>query len=191
MFPQHVLGAGAALAGLPAALLLLLSAWDGIAGVAALSNAACYDSAGGARPGYYPCDATAFITNCCQQGWTCFSNALCVVTTETLSQPNLTLGQVQRGMCTNPQWNNQICGDRCLSESRRPPDRVPRPGPPCPRMLTGPGRCQTATTSTASSSTAATTSSAARATGTPACAPATPTARPSSSTTARPRPSSA
>ncbi|ERT01111.1 hypothetical protein HMPREF1624_02350 [Sporothrix schenckii ATCC 58251] len=81
------------------------------------SNAPCYDPTGTLAPGYFPCDSTAYITNCCAPGYTCFSNSLCVVTNESKSFPNLTLGAVERSMCTNPQWNNDICGDFCITGS--------------------------------------------------------------------------
>ncbi|OIW25214.1 hypothetical protein CONLIGDRAFT_691002 [Coniochaeta ligniaria NRRL 30616] len=79
-------------------------------------NAPCYDPKGIRAPGYYPCDPTAYITTCCPQGWTCFSNSLCVVTTHSNAFPNLTLGDVVRGTCTNPLWANEICGDYCLEK---------------------------------------------------------------------------
>ncbi|CAK7226167.1 hypothetical protein SBRCBS47491_006139 [Sporothrix bragantina] len=82
---------------------------------AANANAPCYDPSGAVAPGYYPCDPTAYITNCCAEGWTCFSNSLCVVTQDSAAFPNLTTGAVERAMCTNPQWNNQICGDFCVT----------------------------------------------------------------------------
>ncbi|KAL1898191.1 hypothetical protein Sste5346_003597 [Sporothrix stenoceras] len=78
-------------------------------------NAPCYDPSGTVAPGYYPCDPTAFITNCCASGYTCFSNSLCVVTGESEAYPNLTTGAVARAMCTNPNWNNDICGDFCVT----------------------------------------------------------------------------
>ena len=85
--------------------------------VVANASAPCYDPAGSVVPGYYPCDPTAYITNCCASGWTCFSNSLCVVTTASESYPNLTMGAVERAMCTNPMWNNDICGDFCITGS--------------------------------------------------------------------------
>ncbi|OAA65220.1 hypothetical protein SPI_02007 [Niveomyces insectorum RCEF 264] len=96
---------------LPPVLLVLLLVTPALAA----ANAPCYDPAGVVAPGYYPCDPTAYITNCCAAGWTCFSNALCVVTTESAAYPNLTLGAANRAMCTNPHWNNAICGDFCVA----------------------------------------------------------------------------
>lgn len=81
------------------------------------TNAPCYDPSGAIAPGYYPCDPTAYITNCCASGYTCFSNSLCVVTGESNAYPNLTTGAVARAMCTNPKWNNEICGDFCVTGS--------------------------------------------------------------------------
>lgn len=81
------------------------------------TNAPCYYPGGEAALGFYPCEAFgAPISSCCPAGWTCFSNALCVATTVSNSFPNLTLGAVQRGACTNPDWNNNICGGACLGK---------------------------------------------------------------------------
>ncbi|KAK3939066.1 hypothetical protein QBC46DRAFT_388728 [Diplogelasinospora grovesii] len=88
-------------------LLLALS-------VRGAANAPCYFPGGGSALGYYPCAANAYISSCCPAGWTCYSNALCIATTDSNSFPNLTLGAVQRGACTNPNWTNDICGSACL-----------------------------------------------------------------------------
>lgn len=96
-----------------AAVLLAAAALSHL--VLADDNAPCYTPDGDLAPGYYPCDPTAFITNCCAPGWTCFSNSMCVVTTPSNAYPNLTLGTAERSMCTNPKWNNDICGDFCIT----------------------------------------------------------------------------
>ncbi|KAK3349370.1 hypothetical protein B0T25DRAFT_240782 [Lasiosphaeria hispida] len=78
-------------------------------------NAPCYYPGGDLALGYFPCEIDSTpISSCCPGGWTCFSNALCIATTESDAFPNITLGAVQRGACTNPQWNNNICGSACL-----------------------------------------------------------------------------
>ncbi|KAK1779671.1 hypothetical protein QBC45DRAFT_130264 [Copromyces sp. CBS 386.78] len=83
-------------------------------------NAPCYFPGGEFAPGYFACQAfNAPVSSCCPAGWTCFSNALCIATTESNSFPNLTLGAVERGACTNPQWNNNICGSACLDGKNR------------------------------------------------------------------------
>ncbi|KAK0739119.1 hypothetical protein B0T21DRAFT_285705 [Apiosordaria backusii] len=82
----------------------------------AAENAPCYFPGEVHALGYYPCQPFgAEISLCCPQGWTCFSNALCIATTETKSFPNITLGEVQRGACTKPGWNNAVCGGVCLT----------------------------------------------------------------------------
>ncbi|KAK4666135.1 hypothetical protein QC763_406590 [Podospora pseudopauciseta] len=92
-----------------AALLLVI-------GAHAAENAPCYFPGEVHALGYYPCQPFgAEISLCCPQGWTCFSNALCIATTETKSFPNITLGEVQRGACTSPGWNNALCGGVCLT----------------------------------------------------------------------------
>jgi len=78
--------------------------------------APCYYPSGGVALGYYACVATAYITTCCPQGYTCYSNNLCVVTTPSDIFPNVTVGDAKRGACTNPKWNNAICGSFCLGE---------------------------------------------------------------------------
>lgn len=107
--------AGRFVTSLPAALLALLAVASLPQPGRANTDAPCYDPSGTIAPGYYPCDSTAFITNCCASGWTCFSNSLCVVTTESNAFPNLTARAVARAMCTNPKWNNDICGDFCVT----------------------------------------------------------------------------
>ncbi|KAK3316122.1 hypothetical protein B0H66DRAFT_479806 [Apodospora peruviana] len=87
--------------------------------VLAVENAPCYFPGGEPALGFYPCQAfDAPISSCCPAGWTCFSNALCIATTVSNSFPNLTLGAVQRGACTNPEWNNNICGGACLDPDK-------------------------------------------------------------------------
>src|SRR5579871_1570222 len=67
--------------------------------------------------GYYPCDPTAYITTCCPEGWTCYSNSLCVVTDSATANSTYPIGSSMRGTCTNPVWNNAVCGDFCLVRS--------------------------------------------------------------------------
>ena len=97
-------------------------------------NAPCYFPGGDLAPGYFPCIAYgAPVTSCCAPGWTCFSNSLCIATTESRSFPNISLGAVQRGACTAPKWNNEFCGSVCLSESPvSPSPRFLSPSPICP-----------------------------------------------------------
>lgn len=81
-------------------------------------NAPCYFPSSGPAayaPGFFPCipDNVA-VGACCPAGWTCFSDALCIATTPSLSFPNLTYGVVKRAACTNPKWDNSACGSFCL-----------------------------------------------------------------------------
>ncbi|KAK4160067.1 hypothetical protein QBC43DRAFT_293392 [Cladorrhinum sp. PSN259] len=79
-------------------------------------NAPCYFPGGALAPGYFACHAFgAEVSSCCAPGWTCFSNSLCIATTETRSWPNISIGAVQRGACTAPKWNNEFCGGVCLT----------------------------------------------------------------------------
>lgn len=94
--------------------LVLLTAYLSTT-IRAVENAPCYYPGGAPALGFYPCQAfDAPVSSCCPAGWTCFSNALCIATTNSNAFPNLTLGAVQRGACTNPKWNNNICGGACL-----------------------------------------------------------------------------
>jgi hypothetical protein len=77
----------------------------------------CYYPSGSVAAGFSPCDPTAFITQCCPTGWTCFSNSLCVVTDPRTVNSTVSLGTTIRSTCTNPKWNNAICGNFCLSNS--------------------------------------------------------------------------
>ncbi|KAK4232587.1 hypothetical protein QBC38DRAFT_351956 [Podospora fimiseda] len=79
-------------------------------------NAPCYFPGGSLAPGYFPCHAFGSeVSSCCAPGWTCFSNSLCIATTESRSWPNISIGAVQRGACTAPKWNNEFCGSVCLT----------------------------------------------------------------------------
>lgn len=79
-------------------------------------NAPCYYPTGNLASGFYPCDPTAYITMCCPEGYTCYSNSLCVATLPDGLYPDLVQGTALRGACTNPLWNDVICGDECLGE---------------------------------------------------------------------------
>lgn len=62
------------------------------------------------------CDAFAETSLCCSLGWTCFSNKLCVVTDEKAVGNLWPLGTALRGTCTNPQWDDTVCGSFCLGK---------------------------------------------------------------------------
>ncbi|KAF2676645.1 hypothetical protein K458DRAFT_492372 [Lentithecium fluviatile CBS 122367] len=80
------------------------------------ADAACYLPNGSWSPGFFACDPTAFITSCCPTGWTCYSNSMCVVTDPSTANSSHPVGTSIRASCTNPKWNNAICGDFCLTE---------------------------------------------------------------------------
>ncbi|ORY07297.1 hypothetical protein BCR34DRAFT_27717 [Clohesyomyces aquaticus] len=80
-------------------------------------DAPCYSPNGARAPGYFACDPTAYITSCCPKGWTCYSNSMCVVTDPSTANSSYPIGTSIRGTCTNPVWNNAICGDYCLKSS--------------------------------------------------------------------------
>jgi hypothetical protein len=77
-------------------------------------DAPCYLPNGLPASGFFACDPTAYITSCCPTGWTCYSNSMCAVTDPSISNSSFPLGTVIRGSCTNPEWNNAVCGDFCL-----------------------------------------------------------------------------
>ncbi|KAF2478284.1 uncharacterized protein BDR25DRAFT_251022 [Lindgomyces ingoldianus] len=81
------------------------------------TDAPCYSPNGARATGYFACDPTAYITSCCPQGWTCYSNSMCVVTDPSTANSSHPIGTSMRGTCTNPVWNNAICGDYCLKGS--------------------------------------------------------------------------
>ena len=82
------------------------------------ANATCYYPSGDVATGYFPCVAeNAYISACCQNGWTCYSNSLCVLTSPGKSSAlNLPIGTSQRGACTDPNWSSDVCGGFCLRE---------------------------------------------------------------------------
>jgi hypothetical protein len=75
----------------------------------------CYYPSGEIASDFLPCDAYAYITQCCPSGWTCFSNSLCVVTDPRAANATYPIATTIRAGCTNSIWNNAICGDFCLS----------------------------------------------------------------------------
>ena len=97
-------------------LLGLLSYLDLVAG-----QGQCYFPGGALALGQYPCDAFAYTSFadtsfCCPEGWTCFSNSVCVVTYPGTASEGLPIGTSIRGTCTDPSWSNVTCGDFCLGE---------------------------------------------------------------------------
>ncbi|KAN0068003.1 hypothetical protein V8E54_013931 [Elaphomyces granulatus] len=77
----------------------------------------CYNPDGTpAAQGHYPCQF-AFTTFCCLQGWTCFSNDLCIATDPSVISSAVAIGTSYRGSCTNPNWNDSACGNFCLNDN--------------------------------------------------------------------------
>jgi hypothetical protein len=66
-------------------------------------------------PDHRPCDQYAQTSLCCPIGWTCFSNKICVVTDASAINNTEPVGRTIRGTCTDPTWNETVCGDFCLS----------------------------------------------------------------------------
>lgn len=79
----------------------------------------CYYPSGDIAYGYYPCIVVnAYISACCQTGWTCFSNSLCVMTDPTSSSNlNVAIGSTSRAACTDPEWSSEVCGGFCLRKT--------------------------------------------------------------------------
>jgi len=82
----------------------------------ALAKAQCYYPGGAWASDQFPCNKYAYTTLCCPTGWTCFSNNLCIATDPSVVSSSLPLGTAIRGTCTNPLWDNTVCGDFCLSK---------------------------------------------------------------------------
>jgi len=82
----------------------------------------CYDPGGRVAPNNFPCDQ-AYITQCCPMGWTCYSNNICAVTDPRSASSSQPVGTSIRATCTNPEWNNDVCGDFCLSRCQGPNKR--------------------------------------------------------------------
>jgi hypothetical protein len=96
---------------LAVALLTLLS------GVYPQGPGTCYYPSGQIAIGYVGCDPTAYMIQCCPTGWTCFSNSLCVITDPaSANSTSYPLFSTLRGACTDPEWDNAICGNFCLGE---------------------------------------------------------------------------
>lgn len=76
------------------------------------SGAPCYFVNGALAEGYHACDVKSPVSSCCPSGYTCSSNALCVLTA-----PDLAPDTVSRGACTEPRWNGNSCGGNCLGKN--------------------------------------------------------------------------
>ena|ERR1700719_271374 len=81
-----------------------------------LSQFCYYPDGTSAGRGHFPCNQSAFTTFCCLQGWTCFSNDLCIATDPSVISSAVPIGTSYRGTCTNPDWNDSACGNFCLSK---------------------------------------------------------------------------
>jgi len=73
-------------------------------------------SLGDPAPGYYPCDAHSYMSQCCPVGYTCLSNLLCVITDPRGANDTNPVGTIVRATCTNALWNNEACGDSCIGQ---------------------------------------------------------------------------
>ena len=80
-----------------------------------LCQGQCYFPGGDLAADDRPCDQFAFTSLCCPFGWTCFSSKICIITNPDTATEDLPIGTSIRGTCTNPDWNNDVCGDFCLS----------------------------------------------------------------------------
>jgi hypothetical protein len=100
-------------------LCLYLSVLHAVAILAAEPLGTCYYPGGKVAPNHFPCDQ-AYITQCCPMGWTCFSNNVCAVTDPRAASSSQPIGTSARAPCTNPKWNNDICGDFCLGRYQSP-----------------------------------------------------------------------
>ncbi|KAF1808584.1 hypothetical protein P152DRAFT_213861 [Eremomyces bilateralis CBS 781.70] len=78
----------------------------------------CYFPGGAWARDYLPCDPYAPTTACCPTGYTCFSNQLCVATHPDVINSTSPVGTSLRPGCTNPAWDELICGDFCLNNPR-------------------------------------------------------------------------
>lgn len=74
----------------------------------------CYFPGGNWAQFQSPCDPHAFTSQCCPQGYACFSNHLCVLTDNSNDNSGSAVGSAIRGTCTNPSWDKDACGTFCL-----------------------------------------------------------------------------
>ncbi|KAF2670096.1 hypothetical protein BT63DRAFT_439213 [Microthyrium microscopicum] len=90
-----------------------------LAGTKAQGAGTCYFPTGNIANGYTACASTVPVSNCCPNGYTCFSNALCIITDAHGATSNAPVGTTLRAACTNPSWNFAICGSFCLSDANQ------------------------------------------------------------------------
>jgi hypothetical protein len=64
---------------------------------------------------HIPCNENTLTSMCCPNGWTCFSGGICIITDLSQYPSQLSIGAAIRASCTNPNWDQSVCGDICLS----------------------------------------------------------------------------
>lgn len=77
-----------------------------------LSQAPCYSPNGTLQPDDVPCYPSAKVSVCCSRGWTCLSNAVCLLIQDS-DWPHLNVGSTYRGSCTDASWNSTECPNFC------------------------------------------------------------------------------
>lgn len=101
---------------------LTAAALDAVAVATNDAGVPCYFANGELAAGYQACHAESPASYCCPGGYTCSSRASCVPAGAPSfeQQPGSSApGTVSRGACTEPRWNGDSCGSRCLGKSNR------------------------------------------------------------------------
>jgi len=74
----------------------------------------CYYPRGEIAAGYHAC-INQYISQCCPDGYTCFSSSLCIITDSHGANATTPVGTTIRAACTDPEWNGVACPNFCLS----------------------------------------------------------------------------
>ncbi|KAJ0110090.1 hypothetical protein J7T55_014893 [Diaporthe amygdali] len=92
----------------------LLLATSTVAVAVSDAGAPCYFANGDLAEGYHTCDVKSPVSSCCPAGYTCSSTSSCSLSISSLEGPDLAPGTVPRSACTDPRWNSNFCGGKCL-----------------------------------------------------------------------------
>jgi len=65
--------------------------------------------------GYFPCDSTQQQSTCCEEGYTCLSNNICMFNSSASIQLQNDGVEYVRGACTDENWNSPSCPKFCIN----------------------------------------------------------------------------